>query len=183
MKRTLYVSALALLILTAGIAVAQQEKEPDLGAVARANRAQKKPTATKVYTNDDIAPAAQPAPAAATDAKATAKPTDAADKSKAAPASDDKAKAAEFQQKVDSLKKEIATLQREYDIADREWKLQVASYYADAGNSLRDPKKFADQQRAKEAELADKKKAIDDDKAKLADTLEQARKADVKVNE
>jgi hypothetical protein len=186
MKRTLYASALALSLLITGVAVAQQNQEPDLGAVARKSRAQKKGTAKKTYTNEDFAPVPQAEPApAATDAKAGDKAADAtADKSKAAPATDDKAnKAAELQQKVDSLKKEIATLQREYDLADRENRLQVASYYADAGNSLRDPKKFADEQRAKQSELADKKKSIDDAKAKLADTVEQARKSDIKVNE
>lgn len=186
MKRILYAVALALSLSIAGVAVAQQSQEPDLGAVARKARAQKHPTAKKVYTNEDIAsaPQAEPAPAATAEAKAGDKTEAAADKAKSSPASDDQAKrGAEFQQKIDALKKELATLQREYDIADRENRLRVANYYADAGNSLRDPKKWAEEQRAKEAELADKKKAIDEDKAKLDDTLEQARKAGVKVNE
>ena len=189
MKRIVYASAFALLVLTAGVAVAQ---DPDLGAVARQTRAKKKPSAKKVYTNDDIASQPQPEPAAAApDANADAKSADgktdakadAKDKPKTSAADEQKKAAEEMQAKVDSLKKEIATLQREYDIADRENKLQVANYYADAGNSLRDPKKFQDEQRATQAELADKKKAIDDNKAKLADLVEQARKAGIKVNE
>ncbi len=179
MKRILYASVLASLIVLTGMAVAQ-----DLGAVARQQRAQKKPTAKKVYTNDDFAsqpaPAPEPAateakPAAAADAKVdTAKP-------KLSP-SEDKAKSeAALQAKVNAQKAEIATLTRELDIADRENRLRIANYYADAGNSLRDPRKFQDEQRAKEAEIADKKKAIEEAKTKLSDLIEQGRKAGLKV--
>ena len=181
MKRIVYASAL--LLTLSGMAAAQ-----DLGALVRQQREQKKPAAKKVYTNDDFA--TQPTPAAdaaatpaadakpeaktdtAADAKAVAKPSSAADKSKAQAA---------LQEQVNAQKAQIATLTRELDIADREYKLRVASWYADAGNSLRDPKKWQDEQRAKEAELADKKKAIDDAKAKLADMIEQGRKEGLKV--
>lgn len=178
MKRIVYASGFALVMLVSCIAMAQ-----DLGAVARQQREQKKPTAKKVYTNDDIAsapaPAPEPAPAAA-DAKAAP----AAD-AKAAPkasSADDKAKAqAGLQDKVNGVKAEIATLTRELEIADRENRLRVANYYADAGNSLRDPKKFQDEQKAKEDEIAGKKKAIEDAKTKLADLIEQGRKDGLKV--
>ena len=180
MKRILYASVLASLIVLTGMAVAQE----DLGALARQQRAQKKPTAKKVYTNDDFtsqpAPAPEPAttdakPATATDAKADAT------KPKASPAEDKARAEAALQAKVNAQKAEIATLSRELDIADRENRLRVANYYADAGNSLRDPRKFQDEQRAKEAEIADKKKAIEDAKSKLADLIEQGRKTGLKV--
>ena len=178
MKRIVYASGFALVMLMSCIATAQ-----DLGAVARQQREQKKPTAKKVYTNDDIAsapaPAPEPAPAAA-DAKAAP----AAD-AKAAPkasSADDKAKTqAGLQDKVNGVKAEVATLTRELEIADRENRLRVANYYADAGNSLRDPKKFQDEQKAKEDEIAGKKKAIEDAKTKLADLIEQGRKDGLKV--
>jgi len=184
MKRIVYASALALVMLMSGIAVAQ-----DLGTLARQQREQKKPAAKKVYTNDDIAsqPAPSPAPAApATDAKATTDTkADAATDGKAAPKAspaDDKAKIeAALQQKVDAQKAQIASLTRELDIADRENRLRVANYYADAGNSLRDPKKWQDEQKAKEDEIAGKKKAIEDAKAKLDEMIEQGRKAGIKV--
>lgn len=182
MKRILYASVLASLTVLSGIAVAQE----DLGAIARQQRQQKKQTAKKVYTNDDIGSPAAPAsaPTTATDAKpadAKADPKAAAAQAKG-PSAEDKAKAeAALQAKVNSQKAEIATLQRELDLADRENRLRVANYYADAGNSLRDPKKFQDEQRAKESEIGDKKKAIDDAKAKLADLIEQGRKAGFKV--
>lgn len=180
MKRILYASVLASLIVFSGIAVAQ-----DLGAVARQQRQQKRPTAKKVYTNDDIAsqPTPAPEPPAATDDKAAPAADAKADAAKPkAPAGDDKAKAeAALQAKVSQQKAEIATLQRELDLADRENRLRVANYYADAGNSLRDPRKFQEDQKAKEDEIAGKKKAIEDAKAKLADLIEQGRKAGLKV--
>jgi len=178
MKRIVYASALSFLTLMSGIAVAQ-----DLGTIARQQREQKKPPAKKVYTNDDIAgqPAPEPAPAAATTEAKAAPATDA----KAAPkanTAEDKAKAeAALQAKVNSQKAEIATLTRELELADRENRLRVANYYADAGNSLRDPKKWQDEQKAKEDEIAGKKKAIDEAKAKLDDLIEQGRKAGLKV--
>ena len=180
MKRTLYASALALLIMVSGMAVAQ-----DLGAIARQEKQQKKPSAKRVYTNDDIA--GQPAPAAEPATPADAKAGAAADAKTDKPkdtSADDKAKAAAaLQQKANAQKAEIASLQRELDIATRENKLRVANFYADAGNSLRDPKKFQDEQKATLDEIAAKQKAIDAAKAKLADTVEQGRKLGVKVND
>jgi len=177
MKRTLYASVLGLFVLVSGLAVAQ-----DLGALARQQRQQKKPSAKKVYTNDDIASAPVPEPAAptaeaSTEAKPDAKPT-----APKAPPADDKAKAAAaLQRQADGIKAEIATLTRELTIADRENKLRVANYYADAGNSLRDPKKFQDEQRATQTEIDAKQKAIDAAKAKLDALIEQGRKEGVKV--
>lgn len=176
MKRTLYASALALLIAFSGVAVAQ-----DLGAIARQQREQKKPSSKKVITNDDIASQPIPAPAA-TDAKAGV-PADAKTDKPKAPAEDKDKAAAALQQKIDAQKAEVASLTRELSIADRENKLRVANYYADAGNSLRDPKKFQDEQKATQDEIAAKQKAIDAAKAKIADLVEQGRKAGLKVNE
>jgi hypothetical protein len=180
MKRILYVSAFALLTLSTGIAVAQ-----DLGTVARQQRQQKKPSAKKVYTNEDFGggqPAATPEAAPAADAKPDAAAAPAAKPVETS--SQDKSKAsAALQQQVDATKAEIASLTRELDIANRENKLRVANYYADAGNSLRDPKKWQDEQKATQDEINNKQKAIDSAKAKLADLVEQGRKAGVKVNE
>ncbi len=180
MKRIVYASAVALFIAMTGMAAAQ-----DLGALARQQRQQKKPAATKVYTNDDIAaqptPAAEPA-APAADAKGSTPTAETTSKPKAATSADGKAKAeAALQEKVSAQKAEIAALTRELDLADRENRLRVANYYADAGNSLRDPKKFQDEQKAKEDEIAGKKKAIEDAKSKLADLIEQGRKSGLKV--
>ena len=183
MKRTLYASVLGLFVLVSGLAAAQ-----DLGALARQQRQQKKPSAKKVYTNDDIASAPTPAPepaAPATEANAEAKGDAKADAKAAAPKAspaEDKAKAAAaLQRQADGIKAEIAALTRELTVADRENKLRVANYYADAGNSLRDPKKFQDEQRATQSEIDAKQKAIDAAKAKLDALVEQGRKEGIKV--
>lgn len=178
MKRTVYASVLAFLIVISGLAAAQ-----DLGALARQQRQEKKPSAKKVYTNDDIA--SQPMPAQpvepAADAKAVIATDTKTDKPKESSAEDKDKATASLQAKVNAQKAEIASLTRELDIADRENRLHVANYYADAGNSLRDPKKFQDEQKAKRDEIDGKKKAIEDAKAKLADLIEQGRKAGLKV--
>ncbi|MGH9524878.1 MAG: hypothetical protein ACRD3E_20325 [Terriglobales bacterium] len=184
MKRTVCLSALALMIFACGTVVAQSSDQDLVAAARKARTQQKNAPATKVWTNEDIGSAPAPAAAAAdakTDmAKDAGKPADAAK----GPSAEDKANAAAaMQKKIDAQKAEIATLSRELDLADREFKLQVANYYADAGNSLRDPKKWADERDAKQKEINDKKAAIDTAKAKLQDLLEQARKAGLKVNE
>ena len=175
--RKIYVSALALLMMAGSAAVAQ-----DLGAVARQQR-QKKSPATKVYTNEDFPSHPEEAtPTASVDGKPSADGK-AADKSKEAAPEDKDKEAAAMQKRVDAQKNEIALLSREIDIADREFKLQVANYYGDAGNSLRDGKKWEEERKAKEDEINKKKKGLDDAKAKLADLIEQARKAGIKVAE
>lgn len=187
MTRTQFGSALALMIFACGTAFAQSSNQDIVAAARKAREQQKKAAPTKVWTNDDIAgrpappPAAPAAEAKAGDAKdAAAKPSDAAKE----PSADDKAKAeAAMQKKIDAQKAEIATLATQADIAEREFKLQVANYYADAGNSLRDPAAWAKQRDAKQKEINDKKQALADAKAKLDDLLEQARKAGIHVNE
>ena len=172
MKRTLYVfvTALSLLFMVVSCAVAQDS----LGEIARKQRESKKPASAKVYTNDDFAavtPAPQPAPAAAQEKSEKA---DAA----AASSSEDKAKkAADLKAKIDEQKKAITQLERELDVAQREYRLKVAVYYADAGNSLRDSKKWAEDDRKQRAEIEGKQKTINEAKQKLADMQEQARKS------
>jgi len=169
-KRIVYLVAIVA-VLTAGCAVAQ-----DLAAVARDQRQQKKGTTAKVITNDDLqsnGSTAAPRPSLA------AAPAD-ADKDKAGKdktaVEADAAKRKEYQEKVAEIKKELDQLQREYTVSEREYKLRAAVYYADAGNSLRDPKLWAEEERKYKAEMADKQKAIDDAKQRLADVQEQARK-------
>ncbi len=161
-----------------------------LGDVARKQKQEKRPAAKRVYTNDDIpsvrqAEAAPVTPAAPSEAVqgAEGKPADKA----AAPDQDkqkDKDKAAkEYATKAGDLKKEISQLQREIDVLQRENKLRVATYYADAGNSLRDPKLWAEQQRQAQADIDSKQKALADAKQKLTDLQEQARRAGISLAE
>lgn len=182
MKRFFYFCAAGLPLLIVSFAGAQS-----LGELARQQRQSKRPSNAKVYTNDDIrsavVPSAQAAAAAdkseTQDAKAEAK---AEEKAEAKPTAEDKSKAAAaMQAQANTLKNEIAQLEREFIVSEREYKLRAAVYYADAGNSLRDPKKWAEQERQYQAEMADKRKAIDAAKQKLADLQEQGRKAGVSI--
>ncbi len=178
MKWTLSLSAMAfgLAVTIVTSAGAQQS----LGDLARQQRQSKRPSSAKVITNDDIAMVPPPAPAAAAEEKGGKKSDK--DEAAAAPSADDKAKlAASFKAKIDEQKKNITQLERELDVAQREYRLKVAVYYADVGNSLRDPKKWAEEDRKQRAETDDKQKALADAKQKLADIQEQARKAGARV--
>ena len=157
-----------------------------LGEQAREIRANK-PEApqTKVYTNDSLptsggitvvgAPASAAPAATTTTAKATgsAPPATGA----AAPVEDPSKAADKIKEDVQKQKDEISRLERELDIATREWKLQQAAFYADAGNQLRDPAGWAERERKYNDETKQKQQAIADAKQKLDDLQEQARKA------
>src|SRR5438270_11140918 len=172
--------------IAAAFAVSTQAQS--LGEQAREMRAEKTPAPqSKVYTNENLptgggitvigappAPAGPASPAAnsaATPAKGAA----------AAPATnsaaDDQKSADKLKDDVQAQKEEISRLQRELDVATREWKLQQATYYADAGNQLRDPAAFAERERKFTAETKQKQQAIADAKQKLDDIQEQARKS------
>jgi hypothetical protein len=175
MKRTLYVFAAALSLSL--IIVSWAGAQESLGNIARQQREKKKPSATKVYTNDEIAPVSTPAaqPAAADKEKS--------DKAAApaAPKTEDKAKlAADLKNNVDEQKNVVAQLERELDLAQREYRLKVAVYYNDAGNNLRDSKKWAEADRKQRAEIEGKQKAVAEAKQKLADMQEQARKSGIR---
>jgi hypothetical protein len=190
---------LFLLLMMCGFAMAAVAQQ-SLGDVARANRANKKGTATTKLDDDSLPHST--ASAAANDSDA-AKKTDekADDKSKTAdnkdavktevkdadkadakdakkdPAEAQKQKNAELVKQMDTQKKEIATLQRELDVAQREARLHSAAYYADAGVMLRDQAKFAEDSRKEQDEINIKKQALDAAQQKLTDLQELARKA------
>jgi hypothetical protein len=183
MKRNL--SLLAAAFVVAFTLVTCAGAQQSLGELARQQRQSKRPSSARVITNDDIALAAAPAPAAeAPDAAAEAK-GDKSGKSDAAaaPGAEDKAKlAASFKAKADEQTKNISQLERELDVAQREYRLKVAVYYADVGNNLRDGKKWAEEDRKQRAELDDKQKALAAAKQKLADIQEAARTAGVRAD-
>lgn len=186
--------SLALLALATTLCVAAQEQaqSPSLGDVARKQRAEDKAApAHKVWTDDDFndhpAPAAvqaptEPAPAttdqaAAKDAKEQTNDKDAKDKKKADPVEDQAKLDDEWKGKIDAEKAKIADLQHDYDLTDREYKIATTSYYADAGNRLRDPKDFHDKETGYRDKLDKLKQQISDEQAKLAELQEQAHKA------
>lgn len=186
---------LALMALATTVCVAAQQStqsSPALGDVARKQRAQDQAAPThKVWTNDDFpgetAPAAQPAEnvetptePAATDSQpkteATADKEKSQDKTKGTAAEQEKLDA-EWKGKIDAQKSKIADLKREFDLTDRENKLAATTYYADAGNRLRDQKDFTDKQTSYHEKLSTLQKQIADEQTKLSDLQDEAHKA------
>jgi hypothetical protein len=179
--------------LLAGIAIvsafAISAQAQSLGDQARNLRTEKPETPqSKVFTNDNLptsggitvvgapAPAASAAPAST--ASSTATKATATSTAGTAPAAEDPSKTADkIKGDVEKQKAEISRLERELDVSTREWKLRQASYYGDAGNQLRDPKAWAEQERKYNDETSQKQQALSDAKQKLDDLQEQARKA------
>ena len=170
------------LVVTA-CALAQSEQGPSLGDFARQQRAVKKQTkARTVYTNDNmpttatisIVGEAPEQPAAEKDAK-EAGSTD----KNAKPA--DPAKQADMRQKLVEQTKETAILQRELELLKNEYKLQTSAYYLDAGSRLRDDKRWAEQRKKFEDDIAAKQKDLDAAKERMTETTEEARKAGMEV--
>lgn len=176
----------AIMILITTAAFAQQS----LGDAARAARAQKQRTATNkpAITNDSLrlmggpmteATASSSLPAADTSKDATKSADKAADKS-----DKDEAQAKEDQKKqlADDLAKtkaELDQLTRELDVMQRENRLRAASYYADAGNRLRNEQQYAAADRQYQQDIQNKQNAINAAKAKLDGLREQARRLGV----
>jgi hypothetical protein len=177
MKRTLFAVIAGALGLTLVLPATAQQS---LGEVARELRKDKKAPAAKVYTNENlptnvaISVTGQVAP--------PEKPGTAKDKDKdtAVPTEDEIKKAeAAWRTRIAEQKKEISQLERELDVLQRENKLRAATFYADAGNRLRDPAKYAEDDRKYHAEIAAKQTALDAAKQKLDDMRETARKAGI----
>jgi len=177
------------MLASAGLAAAQSDS---LGDYARAARKEKHPAAKLVYTNDNLptstiisvvgpSPASEEKPA---EENPAARPSE--DKAKPAAKEATVSKAAEApapqgeqgsQDQMAAQKKTVADLAHELDLLQREFKLQVANYYADAGNELRDQKNWLDQEAKFKSDIADKQKQLDDAKTQLQEMEEQARKA------
>ena len=177
----------AIMILITTAAFAQQS----LGDAARAARAQKQRTATNkpAITNDSLrlmggpmteATASSSLPAADTSKDATksadAKAADKSDKDEAQAKEDQKKQLADDLAKT---KAELDQLTRELDVMQRENRLRAASYYADAGNRLRNEQQYAAADRQYQQDIQNKQNAINAAKAKLDGLREQARRLGV----
>ena len=172
MRNRIAVLAAACLWLSLPLAAQQT-----LADRARELRQQKRtPSASeKVYTNESLN--LRPAPSISekpTDGKA-----DAAKKSESGEAEEEEKSpdeqkaelAAKYRDDIQKAQGELTTLQRELDIATRENKLRIAQFYADAGNRLRDEKRFVEEQNKTLADIADKQKRI----GEITSTLERLR--------
>ena len=199
MRRIGYVLAVSAIIGACALAAVAQEES--LGDAARAARKEKRPPAKMVYTNDNLPtttvisvvgppptateekPAAQEMPAAKPqDEKEKVAENESQKDSKTSESKTAENKTPQTEQEwqylMSAQKKKIADLEHELDLEQREYKLQVAQYYADAGTQLRDQKDWADREVKFRADITDKQKQIDDAKAGLKDMEEQQRQQD-----
>lgn len=180
---------IALVFILASVASAQS-----LAEAARAARAQKQRTASNkpVITNEALASMGGSMTQATVSGSAGTSASS-ADKEKNKAAGDDTKKdvdkdkdkdeatqkAEQRKQLNDDISKtkaEVEQLTRELDVLQRENRLRAASYYADAGNRLRNEAQYAADDRKYQADIQAKQQAITAAKAKLDDLQEQFRK-------
>lgn len=171
------------IFLIAAIVAALPAAGQTLADRARELRKQKRTPAAneKVYTNESLSLRPAPSitetkPSDAKDAK-----TPAADEGEDAPSPEEEkaALAADFRARITKAQGELATLQREVNIAQRENQIQTAQFYADAGNRLRDERKFAEEQKRIIADLQDKQRKITETQALIEQLRDQARRAGI----
>ncbi|MGA9209066.1 MAG: hypothetical protein WB347_14775 [Terriglobales bacterium] len=186
MRRIEFMLAAGAVVLASALGAAAQS-EP-LGDAARAARKEPRPAAKKVYTNDNLPTEASisvvgPPPVEAAEPKSAAQPSDEKQKPSQKDSKAEEKKASQGEQalpdQLSDQKKKIAGLEKELDLLQREYKLQIADYYADAGTQLRDPKKWTEDEIKFRTDIAEKQKQLDEAKAELQDMEEQAHKAGV----
>jgi hypothetical protein len=179
MRRILFMLAAGAVVVASALGAAAQSES--LGDAARAARKEPRPPAKKVYTNDNLPTSASISVVGSPAEEAEAKPPEDKPKppQKETKAEEKKAPQGEegWRDQFSEQKKKIGDLEKELDLLQREYKLQVADYYADAGTQLRDPKKWTEAETKFRADIADKQKQLDDAKTKLQETEEQARQA------
>ena len=196
MKHSVLVSvllpAMVLAICHAAAATVQQTQDGEPPSLADAVRKlqQNKGASTNAphsYTNDNlprhtvvnVAGSSTPEPAPEkVSAKEGKKESPGAAPADAKPADPTKL-VEEWTTKIGDQKKQIAALEHELDLLQREYQLRVAELYWDAGNRLRDDKKWAEDEQKQKDDVAEKTAKLDSLRQKLEELLEGARKAGV----
>ena len=164
-------------------------KAVSLGDVARQQRTSSQPKAKRVITDDDIKPPSDAAisqPSIDKPAEAASASGAAADKQKekkATPEDPEKERAKAFIEAIDAQKKRIADAQKKIQDLNTERRQRASAQYADMGLLLRDPQKWNNDEKAVQAEIAEKQKEIEDANSKLEEAREAARKNGVKLSE
>ena len=184
MNRVLTISLAALLL--AATAPAQsapaQSGQPSVADVARQTK-QQKGTPRRTFTNDDLphdgvvnvggnSSAPEPSDQPAVE---SSKPSTEQQPDKATAAQKNPAK--EWQARIADQKKQVADLEHEIDLMQREEQLRVAQLYWDAGNRLRDDKKWTDDEQKYKDTLAEKNEKLTAAREKLDHMQDEARKA------
>lgn len=182
MKRILYVWMAAILLapVAASFASAQAAGEP-LGDYARSARKDKKPSSAKRYDNDNL-PVSEKLSVVGNAPAPTAENT--SGKKPEATAQDESADAKkklldQWKDKLDKQKDQVDLAARELDVTQREYRLRAAAFYSDAGNRLRSPGGWDQEDGQFKQKIEEKQKALDAAKLKLTDMQEDARKSGV----
>jgi len=153
-----------------------------LGDVAREARRNKpaEPT-TRVVTNDDFGapwvPQKTESPATSGEAAKSDAGKNKAQPKKKSSAEEQAELDKQWREKISAQNEKIAILERELDVLQREGRMRSSNYYGDAGNRLRNPQKYAEDDRKSRDDMAAKQKAIDEAKTELENMREEARKA------
>jgi hypothetical protein len=85
----------------------------------------------------------------------------------------------DWQTKIAAQQAQIDELAKDLDLTTREYRLRAATFYADAGNRLRNAGQWDKEDAQFKEQIADKQKKLEDAKQALEDLREQARKAGV----
>jgi len=166
-------------------------QEPSLGKYARAVRKDKKPVvAAKRFDNDNlpkddklsVVGTASPNPSdmpTAGESQTAAAPTPSAQVTPGQSQEERQRVYNEWQQRINDQQARIELLSRELDVAQREYRLRAASFYADAGERMRNQAGWDKEDADYKSKLADQQKALDEAKEKLSSLQEEARKSGV----
>ena len=160
-------------------ALAQQDQPADpVADAARKARAQQKnaPPPKKVYTNDDIPSAPQPAPASETKPSGDTSQAAATDTS-AGPADDkDKNPEAYWRKRFQKAHEDLAKAEKELDVLQRELDKNQVQYYSDPQQALMQQNNRSDINE-NQNKIDAKKKEIDSLNQQLSDMEDELRKA------
>jgi hypothetical protein len=175
------------------------DQEPSLGSYARSVRKNKAGQSVKTFDNDNI-PRADTISVVGSGSASDSQPAaDSGDDTQAQPAgnnpnqmpkvtpgqSEEQRKQVydQWQTKITDQQSKIDGMARELDLDQREYRLRAASFYADAGERLRNQAGWDKEDAEYKQKIAEKQKALDDAKQAMGDLQEQARKAGVPTSE
>jgi uncharacterized coiled-coil protein SlyX len=193
MKRISYVW-LAGIVVAGALALSSQAQDQSLGSYARAVRKDKQgqQASAKKYDNDNLPkndvlsvvgntpaePAEKTGEAPATGDQATPNAEPKPEKTETS-AADQQKMIDDWKTKIGTQKNQIDLMSRELDVLQREYRLRAASFYADAGNRLRNQGSWDKEDQQYKQQIDQKQKALGTAKQQLSDMQEGARKAGV----
>jgi hypothetical protein len=189
MKRIAYFWMVAAILAAMTVTAANAQQSQSLGDYARSIRKEKKQdTTAKRFDNDNLPHNEQLSvvgkasdPDKAGDSAADTSNSDAAKTTDKGASSDaDKQKENDdWKDKITAQRGQVDLLSRELDVLQREYRLRAATFYADAGNRLRNSADWDKEDSQYKQQIDDKQKALDTAKQQLDDMQEEARKAGV----